>query len=177
MYQLKYKDYILHDMRLADEKLIIRDPSVKLAVSKAGEMSFTVDEEHPYLSNLRRMSGLVELLDGTFPIYRGRITTDTKDFYGAHKIETEGIMAALNDSIIKPFSFPEDFKDDDDYKAAAASGNVVDFFFRWILAQHNSQVSTEQQIKPVFVPSPIATTTSPAAHQSMQRQCPRYPTS
>lgn len=148
MYQLKYKDYILHDMRLADEKLIIRDSSVKLAVSKAGEMSFTVDAEHPYLSNLRRMSGLVELLDGTFPIYRGRITTDTKDFYGAHKIETEGIMAALNDSIIKPFSFPEDFKDDDDYKAAAASGNVVDFFFRWILAQHNSQVSTEQQIKP-----------------------------
>lgn len=148
MYQLKYKDYILHDMRLADEKLIIRDPSVKLAVSKAGEMSFTVDAEHPYLSNLRRMSGLVELLDGTLPIYRGRITSDTKDFYGAHKIETEGIMAVLNDSIIKPFSFPEDFKDDDDYKAAAASGNVVDFFFRWILAQHNSQVSTEQQIKP-----------------------------
>lgn len=148
MYQLKYKDYILHDMRLADEKIIVRDPAVKLAVSKAGEMSFTVDAEHPYLSNLRRMSGLVELLDGTFPIYRGRITTDTKDFYGAHKIETEGIMAALNDSIIKPFSFPEDFKDDDDYKAAAASGNVVDFFFRWILAQHNSQVSTEQQIKP-----------------------------
>lgn len=148
MYQLKYKDYILHDMRLADEKIIVRDPSVKLAVSKAGEMTFTLGADHPYLSNLRRMSGLVELLDGTLPIYRGRITTDTKDFYGAHKIETEGIMAVLNDSIIKPFSFPEDFKDDDDYKAAAASGNVVDFFFRWILAQHNSQVSTEQQIKP-----------------------------
>lgn len=148
MYQLKYKNYILYDPRLADEKLIVRDPSVKLAVSKAGEMSFTVDAEHPYLSNLRRMSGLVELLDGTFPIYRGRITSDTKDFYGAHKIETEGIMAALNDSIIPPFNFPEDFAKDDSYKAAAASGNVVDFFFRWILAQHNSQVSTEQQIKP-----------------------------
>jgi hypothetical protein len=132
----------------ADEKIIVRDPSVKLAVGKAGEMTFTLCADHPYLSNLRRMSGLVELLDGTLPIYRGRITTDTKDFYGAHKIETEGIMAALNDSIIKPFSFPEDFKDDDDYKAAAANGNVVDFFFRWILAQHNSQVSTEQQIKP-----------------------------
>lgn len=148
MYQLKYKNYILYDPRLADEKLIVRDPSVKLAVSKAGEMSFTVDAEHPYLSNLRRMSGLVELLDGTFPIYRGRITSDTKDFYGAHKIETEGIMAVLNDSIIPPFNFPEDFAEDDSYKAAAASGNVVDFFFRWILAQHNSQVSMEQQIKP-----------------------------
>ena len=148
MYQLKYKDYILHDMRLADEKLIVRDPSVKLAVSKAGEMSFTMDAEHPYLSNLRRMSGLVELLDGTFPIYRGRITRDTKDFYGAHKIETEGIMAALNDSLIPPFNFPEDFENDADYITASESGNVVDFFFRWILAQHNSQVSTEQQIKP-----------------------------
>lgn len=151
MYQLKYKNYILYDPRLADEKLIVRDPSVNLAVSKAGEMSFTVDAEHPYLSNLRRMSGLVELLDGTSPIYRGRITSDIKDFYGAHKIETEGIMAALNDSIIPPFNFPKDFAEDASYKAAAASGNVVDFFFRWILAQHNSQVSTEQQIKPGVV--------------------------
>lgn len=151
MYQLKYKNYILHDMRLADEKLIIRDPSVKLAVSKAGEMSFTVDAEHPYLSNLRRMSGLVELLDGTLPIYRGRITSDTKDFYGAHKIETEGIMAVLNDSIIPPFNFPEDFTEDASYKAAAASGNVVEFFFRWILSQHNAQVTAEQQIKPGVV--------------------------
>lgn len=151
MYQLKYKNYILYDPRLADEKLIIRDPSVKLAVSKAGEMSFTVDAEHPYLSNLRRMSGLVELLDGTFPIYRGRITGDTKGFYGAHKIETEGIMAVLNDSIIPPFNFPGDFKDDAAYKAAAASGNVVEFFFRWILSQHNAQVTAEQQIKPGVV--------------------------
>lgn len=151
MYQLKYKNYILHDPRLADEKLIVRDPAVKLAVSKAGEISFTVDAEHPYLSNLHRMSGLVELLDGTFPIYRGRITSDIKDFYGAHKIETEGIMAALNDSIIPPFNFPEDFTEDASYKAAAASGNVVEFFFRWILSQHNAQVTAEQQIKPGVV--------------------------
>lgn len=151
MYQLKYKNYILYDPRLADEKLIVRDPSVKLAVSKAGEMSFTVDAEHPYLSNLRRMSGIVELLDGTFPIYRGRITSDIKDFYGAHKIETEGIMAVLNDSIIPPFNFPLDFEDDTAYKAAAASGNVVEFFFRWILSQHNAQVTSEQQIKPGVV--------------------------
>lgn len=151
MYQLKYKNYILYDPRLADEKLIVRDPSVKLAVSKAGEMFFTVDAEHPYLSNLRRMSGLVELLDGAFPIYRGRITSDIKDFYGAHKIETEGIMAVLNDSIIPPFNFPEDFMEDASYKAAAASGNVVEFFFRWILSQHNAQVTAEQQIKPGVV--------------------------
>lgn len=148
MYQLKYEDYILYDPRLVDNNLIIRDPSVKLAVGKAGSMDFVVNADHPYLSNLRRMSGLVELLDGDSPIYRGRITRDTKDFYGAHKIETEGIMAALNDSLIPPFNFPEDFENDAEYIAASESGNVVDFFFRWILAQHNAQVSEEQQIKP-----------------------------
>lgn len=148
MYQLKYKDYILYDPRLVENNLIIRDPSVKLAVGKAGSMDFVVNADHPYLSNLRRMSGLVELLDGASPIYRGRITRDTKDFYGAHKIETEGIMAALNDSLIPPFNFPEDFENDAEYIAASESGNVVDFFFRWILSQHNAQVSEEQQIKP-----------------------------
>ena len=147
MYQLKYKDYILYDPRLVENNLIIRDPSVKLAVGKAGSMDFVVNADHPYLRNLRRMRGLVELLDGASPIYRGRITRDTKDFYGAHKIETEGIMAALNDSLIPPFNFPEDFENDAEYIAASESGNVVDFFFRWILAQHNAQVSEEQQIK------------------------------
>ena len=148
MYKLKYKDYILYDPRLVENNLIIRDPSVKLAVGKAGSMDFVVNADHPYLSNLRRMSGLVELLDGDSPIYRGRITRDTKDFYGAHKIETEGIMAALNDSLIPPFNYPEDFENDAEYIAASESGNVVDFFFRWILSQHNAQVSEEQQIKP-----------------------------
>lgn len=148
MYHLKYKDYILYDPRLVENNLIIRDPSVKLAVGKAGSMDFVVNADHPYLSNLRRMSGLVELLDGAYPIYRGRITRDTKDFYGAHKIETEGIMATLNDSLIPPFNFPEDFENDADYITASESGNVVDFFFRWILSQHNAQVSEEQQIKP-----------------------------
>ena len=150
MYQLRYGQYILYDPRLAtlEDKLLIRDPAVHLAVGKAGDMAFTLQPDHPYLGNLRRMSGLVELLDGNFPIYRGRITRDTKDFYGAHKIETEGIMASLNDSLIPPFAYPDDFAEDADYQAAASGGNVVEYLFRWLLAGHNSQVSAEQQIKP-----------------------------
>ena len=150
MYQLTYGQYILYDPRLAtpEDKLLIRDPSVHLAVGKAGDMSFTLQPDHPYLSNLRRMRGVVELLDGTVPIYRGRITTDTKDFYGAHRIETEGMLACLNDSIIKPFVYPDDFAEDAGYKAAAVSGNVVEYLFHWFLTQHNAQVSAEQQILP-----------------------------
>lgn len=150
MYQLIYGQYVLYDPRYAtpEDGLMIREPSVHLAVGKAGDMSFTLQPDHPYLSKLRRMSGVVDLLDGSLPIYRGRITKDTVDFYKAHKIETEGIMACLNDSIIKPFVFPDDFAEDADYKTAAASGNVVEYLFHWFLIQHNAQVSAEQQILP-----------------------------
>ena len=150
MYQLKYKSYILYDPRLAtpEDKLIIRDPKVRLAVDQAGGMSFSLQPDHPYLDKLRRMNGVVELLDDATPIYRGRITRDTVDLYGTHTVETEGLMTCLNDSVIGPFAYPDDFVEDAEYQEAAASGNVVDYLFRWFLTQHNAQVSTEQQLKP-----------------------------
>lgn len=150
MYRLTYEDYILYDPRLAtpEDRLIIRDPKVHLAVDKAGEMSFLLQPEHPYVDKIRKMSGVVELTDGATPIYRGRITRDTIDFYGVHTVETEGLLACLNDSIIEPFAYPEDFTEDAGYQEAAAAGNVVEYLFRWLLAQHNAQVSTEQQLKP-----------------------------
>ena len=150
MSRLTYEDYILYDPRLAtpEDRLIIRDPKVHLAVDKAGEMSFLLQPEHPYVDKLRKMSGVVELTDGATPIYRGRITRDTIDFYGVHTVETEGLLACRNDSIIEPFTYPEDFTEDAGYQEAAAAGNVVEYLFRWLLAQHNAQVSTEQLLKP-----------------------------
>ena len=150
MYRLTYEDYILYDPRLAtpEDRLIIRDPKVHLAVDKAGEMSFLLQPEHPYVDKLRKMSGVVELTDGATPIYRGRITRDTIDFYGVHTVETEGLLACHNDSIIEPFAYPEDFTEDTGYQEAAASGNVVEYLFYWLLGQHNAQVSVEQQLKP-----------------------------
>ena len=150
MYRLTYEDYILYDPRLAtpEDRLIIRDPKVHLAVDKAGEMSFLLQPEHPYVDKLCKMSGVVELTDGATPIYRGRITRDTIDFYGVHTVETEGLLACLNDSIIEPFAYPEDFTEDAGYQEAAASGNVVEYLFCWLLGQHNAQVSAEQQLKP-----------------------------
>lgn len=56
MYRLTYEDYILYDPRLAtpEDRLIIRDPKVHLAVDKAGEMSFLLQPEHPYVDKLRK---------------------------------------------------------------------------------------------------------------------------
>lgn len=150
MYQITYDHYILYDPRFAtaEDKLTITEPDVYLAVGKAGEMSFVLQPDHPYLDRLQRMQGVVSLLDDGVPVYRGRITKDNATYYGSRKITTEGLMACLNDSVMPPFSFPGDVEEDEEYQTAAASGNVVEYFFRWVLARHNAQVSEAQQIKP-----------------------------
>lgn len=150
MYQITYDHYILYDPRFAtaEDKLLITEPDVYLAVGKAGEMSFVLQPDHPYLDRLQRMQGVVSLLDDGVPVYRGRITKDNATYYGSRKITTEGLMACLNDSVMPPFSFPGDVEEDEEYQTAAASGNVVEYFFRWVLTRHNAQVSEAQQIKP-----------------------------
>lgn len=145
MYQVLYDDLLLHDLR--SDELRLRDPDVHLAVNEAGEMSFIIGSDHPYASELARMKGVLKLSAGGVPIFRGRIRRDNGDFYLDRRIEVEGLLACLNDSIIPPFNFPEDFLGDAAYQAAAESGNVVEFFLKWILAQHNSQTGPAQQIQ------------------------------
>lgn len=144
MYKVNFNGFPLHDPR--SDALQIREPDVHLAVGEAGEMSFVIDNDHPNADKITRMNGSLELFAGTVRIFRGRIRKDTQDFNLSKSIEAEGMLACLNDSIIPPFSFPEDFLDDAEYNEAAESGNVVQFFLSWLLDQHNSQVGEQQKI-------------------------------
>lgn len=146
MYQIFCEGLPIYDPRGGDLGLTVRDPDCHLAVGEAGRLDFTVDLDHPHYDELRKLKGVVELRAEGRPIYKGRILKDTKDFYLSKDIETEGLMACLNDSLLPPFNFPEDFLEDPDYQAAAESGNVIEFFLGWILGQHNSQVSGAQRI-------------------------------
>ena len=129
------------------DKLIIIDPAAHLEVNTAGSMHFDLNKDHPYIGNITIMKGILELLDGSVPIFRGRVTRDSQSFYLRHQLSAEGMLACLNDSIVEPFNFPEDWANDPAYRTAAASGNVVQFFLKWLLDSHNAQVGPEQQIK------------------------------
>lgn len=146
MYQIFYDGLPIYDPRGGDLGLTVRDPDCHLAVGEAGLLDFTLDPDHPHYDDLRKLKGVVELRAEGRPIYKGRILKDTKDFYLSKVIETEGLAACLNDSLIPPFNFPEDFLEDANYQAAAENGNVIEFFLRWLLGQHNSQVSGAQRI-------------------------------
>lgn len=144
MYRLYFNDYTLHDLR--SEELRIREPDVHLAVDEAGEISFNIDSDHPHAGQLTRMKGVVKLKAGSVQIFRGRIRKDTKDFYLSRRIEVEGLLACLNDSVIPPHAFPEDFLEDAAYQTAAENGNVIQFYLEWLLGQHNAQVGPDQKI-------------------------------
>ena len=140
-YQLRYGDYILYDPRGANEtdRLCASAASVDLTAGKAGSMAFSLPPDHPYRDKLPYMRPGLELLQGRYVVWRGRITSQVGDFRNSLNVTAEGVMAVLNDSTVPPFAYPDDFSEDADYQAAANNGNVVDFLFRWLLAQHNAK--------------------------------------
>ena len=148
MYQLRFNEYLLYDPRGANsrDRLIAKDIKPKLMVNGVDNLAFSLAPDHPYLSKLSRMCGRLELLQGNAIIYRGRITSDLSDLYRQPTVRTEGQLACLNDSCVEPFTFPDDFASDPAYAQAAKTGNVVEYFMRWLFARHNEQVGAEQQL-------------------------------
>ena len=145
MYQIRCDKYILYDPR--DDRLKVNSPKCKLEVNTVGEASFTIHASHPFYGNMQKMRSIFEILEDGKAIFRGRMTSDTKDFNNIKAVDLEGVGAFFNDSVVRPFTFPENFLDDDGYIAAANGGNVVEFFMAWLIDNHNAQVEEFQRFK------------------------------
>ena len=139
MYQIKCDDYVLYDPRIDELKLL--NPKCTLEVNTVGGASFTILKEHPYYDKLKKLKSVFEIRQDNQVIFRGRMTNDSLDLYNRLNVDLEGVLAFANDSIIEPFEFPKNFPD------ATQSTNIVEYFLRWILEQHNTQVETWKQLK------------------------------
>lgn len=145
MYKITCDGYPLLDLR--DESLILFNPHVTVESNTVGEGKFTIYSNHPYYRKLNKLKSIIELSDEIGVVFRGRITEDTRDFDNGKAVDLEGLMAFFNDSVVPPYSFPEDFVYDADYTTASESGNVVEFFLNWLIDNHNSQVQDFQKFK------------------------------
>lgn len=135
MYQIKCDENIIYDPRI--EGAIVSNPKCKLEVNTVGEASFSIYATHKHYDKMQKMKSTFEILQDGKPIFRGRMTNDSKDFNNTKMVDLEGLMACFNDSLIRPFSFPDDFLNNVGYKEAAKSGNVVEFFLGWLIGEHN----------------------------------------
>lgn len=142
MYQIKCNGFILYDPR--DEELVVQSPRCKLAVNTVGEASFSIFANHPYYEQLQKMRSVFEITQDGQPIFRGRMTEDTRTFDNTKLVDLEGALAYFNDSVVRPFSFPNDFLENQEYIEAAESGNVIEFFLKWLIDQHNLQTQPFQ---------------------------------
>lgn len=149
MFLIKCDGETIYDPRM--ENLNVNEPKCKLEANTVGEASFLIYSTHPYYEKLQKMRSIFEIIETGFygdeVIFRGRMTNDSRDFYNAKLVDVEGVMAFFNDSVIRPFSFPKDFAEDQEYITASKSGNVIEFFLKWVIDQHNSQVQEFQRFK------------------------------
>ena len=148
MYTVKCDGNPLLDTR--DEEFILINPKVKVEVNTVGEGSFTIYKNHPFYGGLQKMKSVFEVADENGVLFRGRMTNDTRDFDNGKAVDLEGLMAYFNDSIVRPFAFPDDFINDAAYNDAAASNDktaVIRYFLGWLIDQHNAQVEEFQRLK------------------------------
>lgn len=139
MYQIKCDGFVLYDPR--SEDLIVSNPKCKLQVNTVGEASFNIYATHPFYDKLKQLKSVFEISQDGDVIFRGRMTENSMDFDNVKSVDLEGVMAYFNDSVVRPFAFPEDFQN------AGNAENPVEYFLNWLIENHNSQVQEFQQFK------------------------------
>ena len=153
MYIMTCDGYPLLDTH--NDDYILGSPRVKNEVNTVGEGSFKIYSNHPNIDKLTSLKSIFEVKDEYGVIFRGRMTENTKDINNGKDVDLEGVMAFFNDSVVRPYVFPDDFEDDAEYQAAASEsaeqaaldGGVVRFYLKWLIERHNEQVESFQRFK------------------------------
>lgn len=140
MYFVKYgKDY-LHDPRADGYQLL--DLSLDCEENSCGYCDFTIYPNHPMYGKLkeRDADNPIEVYDDDILLFAGFIYELGKEFYLSGQVKCKGELDYLNESIVRPYSTLE-----------RGYGNTapytIDGYFKWLIEQHNSQVSSNKQFK------------------------------
>ena len=129
MYQIRQGNNILYDLR--DDELVLENPELNLEVNKVGSLSFSIYPNHPHFNKLEKLSSKLTVLKDNAVIFMGRIISDEQGLYNNKKIECEGVLGYLNDSIVRPYTF---------------NGTPAEHFTN-LFNNHNSQVTEDQKLK------------------------------
>lgn len=114
-----------------NESLALYNIILSLEDSTAGKLAFQIVPQHPCYSIIQKLKTLVEVCSDGQTIFKGRVMNDTVDLNNVKKVQCEGKLACLNDSIFPEFDF---------------SGSPAELF-KQIIENHNAQVSLRQRFK------------------------------
>ena len=107
------------------------NPKLTLEDNGAGQLTFQIYSTNLNYSTIRKLYPVIAVERDGQTIFKGRVISDKKDFYNGKRIEVEGKLSFLNDSVLDPFSF---------------SGSPAELLQK-IIMNHNAQVKDWQQFK------------------------------
>ena len=159
MYLIYYNNELVYDPRAAncaepgDPTYALEEGSLELAVDAAGQLTMTLAEGNPMIGTLRVRLGtvkVVELLGTTSTtVFLGRVIRDTLNIDNSHSYECEGRLACLNDTVMTPYIFPDNYESDAAYRTALANNTVPAYWLRKLLEIHNGMAwNSDNQIQP-----------------------------
>lgn len=127
MYSIYAEDTLIYNPSAT--QLCLYDIVLTLEDNSAGTLQFSMPPIHPSFESLKKLATLITVMSGDVVLWKGRIISDDLDINNVKKIQCEGQLAFLNDSIFPAFDF---------------SGSPEQLF-RSIMQNHNSQVSPKQR--------------------------------
>ena len=133
MYQITCDDYILHDARVPELKVI--QPKCSLALNKTGSLTFYIAPNHPYYNKINKHTSEITLYQDNKILFRGRVLNDDIDFDNIKSVECEGELSYFLDSIQRG----------KEYHLEGGSDNVIETYLRSLVDIHNSQVDDRKK--------------------------------
>lgn len=130
MYQINYYNLPVYDDQL-QELFPVLNAKLNLEVNDAGGLNFSIPSVHPNFEDLKKLKMGIAVVKNGKTIFKGRVVKDTQDFNNSKSFECEGKLAALNDTIYRPYEF---------------AGSPADYFAS-LIENHNSMVEDEKKFK------------------------------
>lgn len=106
------------------------------AINSVGSLTFKLSPLHEAYNSIETLKGIVVLLKNDKIIFKSRVYSITIDDYNIKTVECEGLLAVLNDSVVKPYVYSE-YESLDGTKSTQKFGNWI----YQLTNNHNKQVT------------------------------------
>lgn len=136
MYSVEVDGHTIHDPR--DEHFILPYAKLDLELNKTGSFEFDITTENPGYEYVSPMKSVISVYDDGKLIFRGRSTTEEKDFYNTGTLKCEGELSYFVDTILRP-------------RSSAFIRQTNRYIFSEVVKEHNNQVGADKQFQPGII--------------------------
>ena len=131
MYEVFLNDTLIYSSDIQLKELSLVSGVLSLSAGKAGSFTFSITPDNLAYEGVKKLKSYIDVYKDSFLLFSGRVINVTVDFNLTMTVTCEGLLAILNDSILRPVQF----------------NDKLQKLLETIVASHNSQVDVKKKIK------------------------------